>query len=401
MSRPGTARIVLKPRRARPFFARHPWVYAHSVARVDGSPAPGDEVDVASHEGVFIARGLFNPSSTILARLYRWSDQPLDSAFWRAQLDAAFRLRTEVLNLGTHESAYRLVYSEGDGLSGLIVDRYDRWLVAHFSSLALLRRRELLVELLMELTAAEGLIARPDRAVAAEEGLNRQDIHIVGRIPDEPVTIVENDIPFQVALTTGQKTGFYCDQRENRRAVARYCRGKRVLDLFCYTGGFSLSALLHGGAASVLGVDSSAPAVTQAHRNAKLSNLGRDRASFEGGDVLKVIQRLEEQGEPFDVVICDPPKYAGHAADVQAALKGYRRLNLAAISVLAPGGILATCSCSGLVDRRAFLEVLGLVAEESGRPIQILEQRGQAPDHPVSAACPESDYLKCFICRVG
>ena len=213
------------------------------------------------------------------------------------------------------------------------------------------------------------------------------------------MTIIENDIPFQMALTTGQKTGFYCDQRENRRAVACYCQGKRVLDLFCYAGGFSLNALVHGGATSTLGIDSSTPALTLARRNAELSNL--DRAAFERGDVLKVVPRLKQQGERFDVVICDPPKYAGHAGDAQAALKGYRRLNLAAISVLVPGGILATCSCSGLVDRRAFLEVLGLVAEESGRSIQILEQRGQAPDHPVSAACPESDYLKCFICRVG
>ena len=394
-----TARLVLKPRRARPFFARHPWIYKHSVARVKGSPAPGDEVEVASHEGVFIARGLYNPASTILTRLYRWSDEPLDSDFWRGQLHAALQLRTDVLKLGSHENAYRLVFSEGDGLSGLIVDRYDRWLVAHFSSLALFLRREMLLGHLMELTGAEGLIARPDRAIAAEEGLDRQDVQIVGRIPDEPATIVENDIPCRVALTTGQKTGFYCDQRENRRAVARYCGGKRVLDLFCYTGGFSLNALVHGGAAYALGIDSSAPAVAQARCNAGLSNL--DRAEFEGGDVLKVLQRLKQKGEPFDVVICDPPKYAGHAGDVQAALKGYRRLNLAAIGVLASGGILATCSCSGLVDRRAFLEVLGLVAEESGRTIQILEQRGQAPDHPVSAACPESDYLKCLICRVA
>ena len=399
MSRTGTARIELKPRRARPFFARHPWVYDHSVARVDGSPAPGDEVDVASHEGVFIARGLYNPASTILVRLYRWNDEPLDSVFWRTQLEAALRLRTGVLNLGSHENAYRLVFSEGDGLSGLIVDRYDRWLVAHFSSLALMRRREMLLGHLMELTGAEGLIARPDRAIAAEEGLDRQDIQVVGRIPDEPVTIVENDIRYQVALTPGQKTGFYCDQRENRRAVARYCRGKRVLDLFCFTGGFGLNALVHGGAASTLGVDSSASAVAQARRNADLSNL--DRAAFEGGDVLKVLQRLKQQGERFDVVICDPPKYAHRARDLPAALNGYRRLNLAAIGVLAPGGILATCSCSALVDRRVFGEVLGLVAEESGRPIQILEQRGQGPDHPVSAACPESDYLKCFVCRVG
>jgi 23S rRNA (cytosine1962-C5)-methyltransferase len=396
---PPLGRVVLKPRRARPFFARHPWVYTHSVARVEGAPSVGDEVEVLSHEGVFIARGLYNPASALCTRLYRWEEAALDPGFWLGKLEAAVRLRRDTPGLGDRTTAYRLVFSEGDGLSGLIVDRYDRWLVAHFSSLALHHRRDMLLGHMLELTGAEGILARPDRAFAAEEGLDRQDVRMIGSVPSAPIPIVENELTYEVGLAAGQKTGFYCDQRENRLAVARFCRGKRVLDLFCFTGGFSLNALKHGRAASALGVDSSAPALEAARRNAEANGL--DRAAFEAGDVLKVLQRLKSRGERFDVVVCDPPKFAGHARDVEAALRGYRRLNLAATSVLEPAGILATCSCSGLVERRELTEMLGQVAEDSRRPIQVLEHRGQGADHPVSTSCLESDYLKCLICRVS
>jgi 23S rRNA (cytosine1962-C5)-methyltransferase len=394
-----TKRVILKPRRARPFFAGHPWVYTHSVARVEGDPRAGDEVTLVSHEGVFIARGLFHPASMICTRLYSWEDRALGPEFWRGCLEEAVRLRTEVLKLDDRTSAYRLVHSEGDGLSGLVVDRYDHWLVAQFSSLALSRRREELAPMLLELTGAQGLIARPDRGTADDEGLDRQDVLLSGSLPSGPVCITENGLSFEVNLGAGQKTGFYCDQRENRSAVAAFCKGRRVLDLFCFSGGFSLAALRHGPAAQALGIDSSATAIDQARRN--LQRNGLEGGIFEGGDVFKALDRLKQQGERFDVVICDPPRYARTAADLDAALRGYRRLNLAALGVLAPGGILATCSCSGLVSRVAFTEVLGRVAEDTRRPIQILEQRGQGPDHPVSAACPESDYLKCVICRVG
>ncbi len=396
-SRPAV--VVLKPRRARPFFAREPWVYSHSVARVEGSPGPGDEVVVATHDGTFIARGLYNPASTVTVRLYRWEDAPLDADFWEDRVSSALRLRSEILNLDAEHTAYRLVFSEADGLSGLSVDRFDHWLVAHFSSLALYLRRSFLLDPLMKLSGIQGIIARADRGTALQEELDRQDVQILGALPCEPVLVYENGLSYEVDPGAGQKTGFYCDQRENRRAVARYCANRRVLDLFCYTGGFSLCALKYGPAASTLGIDSSATAVEQAQRNAARNGL--DLASFESGDVLKQLERLRQEGQRFDVVICDPPKYARTAKDLAAALRGYLRLNLAAISVLIQGGILATCSCSGRVDRHLFVELLARVAEESRRPIQILEQRGQPPDHPISAACPESDYLKCFICRVG
>ncbi len=397
MSSPG--RVVLKPRRARPFFARHPWVFDSSIEHVSGDPAAGDLVDVVSHEGKFIARGLYNPTSSIRARLYRWDDGPLDEGFWSEALAAAIRLRREILGLGTNESAYRLVFSEGDGLSGLTVDRYDRWLVAEFTSLALYHHRQPILEALVRATGALGVVARTGRSIAEKEGLSPGEESIIGSVPGEPVVIEENGLSFLVDLQSGQKTGFYLDQRLNRRAAAAYCRGKHVLDLCCFSGGFSLAAVKHGGAAATLGIDSSGPAIDLARRQAEIN--GVTCARFEAGDVFKALERLRTEGQRFGVVICDPPKYARHAKDVERAIKGYLRLNLAALNVLAPEGILVTCSCSGLVGRELFIEVIGSVAEQSGRPIQILEQRGQAPDHPISASCLETEYLKCLICRVG
>jgi 23S rRNA (cytosine1962-C5)-methyltransferase len=391
------ARVFLRPRRARPFFARHPWVFDSSIERVAGQPEPGDAVEVVTSEGQFVATGLYNPTSTIRVRLYRWGDGPLDEAFWSKSLTQAERLRTGILGLGVDRSAYRLVSSEGDGLSGLTVDRYDRWLVAQFSSLALYARRELIVRLLIELTGVEGIIARTERGIAQKEGLKAGEQVTIGSIPGDPVEIVENELTFRVDLRSGQKTGFYLDQRVNRREVAGYCRGKRVLDLFCFSGGFSLNAA-RAGAVRALGVDSSAPAIELARQHAILNRI--DTAEFQTGDVLEVLERLRSDGQRFDMVICDPPKYAKQAKDVEHALKGYLRLNMAALDVLEPDGILVTCSCSGLIGRELFADLIGTVAEQSARPIQILDQRGQAPDHPISASCLETEYLKCLICRV-
>jgi 23S rRNA (cytosine1962-C5)-methyltransferase len=395
---PILGRVILKARRARPFFARHPWVFDTSIERVQGDPQPGDEVDVVSAEGKPIARGLYNPGSTIRVRLYRWDDGPLDEAFWSSRLDAAVRLRHDVLGLGGTGSADRLVFSEGDGLSGLTVDRYDRWLVAQFTSLALYSRRELILRRLGALMEPEGILVRTERGIAPKEGLRPGEETVVGSVPEGPIEIVEHGLRYRVDLRSGQKTGFYLDHRDNRRVVAGYCRGRRVLDLFCFTGAFSLTAFRHGGAAETIGIDGSAPAIERAREHAAIN--GIDRARFETGDVLEALERLRHEGQRFDIVIGDPPKYARQAKDLERALKGYLRLNQAAVAVLAPDGILVTCSCSGQVDREMFAEVLGQVAEQASRPIQILEQRGQAPDHPVSASCLETEYLKCFICRV-
>jgi 23S rRNA (cytosine1962-C5)-methyltransferase len=392
-------RVIIKARRARPFFARHPWVFVTSIERVEGDPQPGDEVVVFSYEGQFIARGLFNHRSAIRVRLYRWEDQPIDENFLAGKIASACSMRFDILGLGGPKTACRLIFSEADGLSGLTVDRFDRWLVVQFTSLALYEKREIIIPFLAEVTASEGILLRGEKGIPSQEGLKVDEGLVFGTLPDGPVEIQENGLTYSVDLATGQKTGFFLDQRDNRRAVASYAKGKRVLDLFCYSGGFSLNATCLGEAASTLGIDTSERAIELAKANA-IANHAKT-ARFEQADVFETLERLRSHDQKFGLVICDPPKFARHPKALEDAVKGYLRLNRAAIDVLEPGGILVTCSCSGLVDRTMFLDILGQVAELSGRPIQILEQRGQAADHPVSASCLETEYLKCVIARVG
>ena len=393
-----TARVIIKPRRARPFYARHPWVLSNSIERVEGSPEPGAEVIVLSHERKFIAQGLWNPNSTIQARLYRWEEAPLDEAFWLDRVDSALRLRSTLPGNRGDRSARRLIYSEADGLSGLTVDQFDQYLVMQFTSLALHQRKDLFIKALTDRLSPAGIMLRTERGIAKREGLEIDDGVVHGTIPDEPIAIVEHALEFRVDLRTGQKTGFYLDQRENRLAASTYAFERNVLDVFCYTGGFGVAALKLGGAASCLGIDGSTTAIDLARVNAERNGVAQ--ASFEHADAFDALERFRIDGRKFNMIICDPPKFARSPNGIEEALKGYLRLNRAAVAVLERDGILVTCSCSGLIDRGLFVEVIAQVAEQSGRAIQILEQRGQAPDHPVSASCLDTEYLKCLICRV-
>jgi 23S rRNA (cytosine1962-C5)-methyltransferase len=390
-------RVVIKRRSARPFFARHPWVFVTSIERVEGEPAQGDEVDVVSSEGQPIGRGLFNPQSAIRVRLYRWDGGPIDEAFVGDKIRAAANWRSEGLGLKGPNVGARLVYSEADGLSGLIVDRFDRWLVAQFTGAGLFQRLPWVLKALSELPDVEGIVIRGEHSTAESEGLHIDEAVAWGSIPPDSARVIENGITYAVDLTSGQKTGFYLDQRENRRAVAALAHGRRVLDLYCYTGGFGLNAVKNGATAS-LGVDSSAAAIELAKRNAEVNGL--PNARFDHGDVMETVERLRAADQKFGLIVCDPPKFARHPKGIERAIKAYLNLNRAVVELLEPDGVLATCSCSGLVDRALFSDVLGRVAEHSGRTIQIIDQRGQAPDHPVSASCLETDYLKCFVCRV-
>lgn len=391
-------RVVLQPRRARPFFGRHPWVYAGAVAAVTGSPEDGDEVDVFSHAGHFIARGLFNSRSKIRVRLYGWSaDVPLDAAFFRGRLEAALSLRRNLLGLDSPAGACRLVFSEADGLSGCTIDRYGGWLVAQFTSLALAKRREMFAELLVDLLQPRGIYLRTERSVGKLEGLELQDGPLWGEVPPGSLVIEEDGLRYLVNLSEGQKTGFYLDQRDNRRAVGRLAAGRRMLDAFCYSGGFGLHAA-RAGARSVLGVDVSEPALALARENAKLNGL--DNLEFVRADVFRQLEVLCDARERFGMVVLDPPKFARARNAVDEALRGYRRLQELALRLLEPDGVLVTCCCSGLITQDMLSDLLAQLAESEKRDIQILERRGQAPDHPVSATCPESNYLKCLICRV-
>jgi 23S rRNA (cytosine1962-C5)-methyltransferase len=392
-------RVVLRPRRAKPFFGMHPWVYAGAIDRVEGEPADGDPVDLMSHAGNFIARGFYNGRSKLRVRLYTWSQaEALDSQFFHVRIQSALQMRCDLLGLSKPGQACRIVFSESDGLSGLIVDRYDRWLVVQPTSLAIANRRDLIADLLTDLIGPEGIYLRTERGIGQLEGLELHDGPLRGSVPPGPVVIDEDGLSFLVNLAEGQKTGFYLDQRDNRRAVARLAAGRRVLDGFCYTGGFALHAA-RAGAASVLAVDGSESAFDLGRRNADLNGL--TGVNFEKADVFDRLDGLVGSGERFGLVILDPPKFARSGQAVEEALRGYRRLANLSLRLLDPGGVLVMCCCTGLISRESLHELLAQVAAEARRPLQILESRGPSPDHPVSATCPETAYLKCVICRAG
>jgi 23S rRNA (cytosine1962-C5)-methyltransferase len=391
-------KIILKPKRAQPFFGRHPWVFAGAIDSVSGSPADGDEVDVVSTAGTFIARGLFNSQSKITVRLYSWDEGvALDRVFFRARFERAIELRHHVLNLAGPDRGYRLIFSESDYLSGMVVDRYADWLAVQFTSLGLANRRDMLAELLEELLGPRGIYLRTEKGIGRLEGVELQDGPLRGEPPPRDLAIEENGMRFLVNLAEGQKTGYYLDQRDNRAAVARLSPGKRMLDAFCYTGGFGLYAA-KAGAAAVLGVDASEPALELARRNAIANGLGQ--IEFANGDVFRQLAALAAAGRKFDVLVLDPPKFARNRAAVPEAMKGYRRLHQLAMKLLGRDGVLVTCCCTGLITMNDLEELIGQVSVEAKRDLQILERRGPSPDHPVAVTCRESGYLKCIISRL-
>jgi len=334
-------------------------------------------------------------------RLYGWDTlQPLDEAFWSQRLDEAIRLRRDVLKLCEPDSACRLVFSEADGLSGLVVDRYGDWLSVQLTSLALASRREMLVRLLNEKLSPAGIWLRTERGIREAEGLEISDGLLCGAEPPRPLVIEEHSLRYAVDIVQGQKTGFFLDQRDNRREVAKYVRADgRVLDVCCYTAGFAMNAVRHGGAREVLAIDASEPALATARANVASNELSHT-IRFEKSDAFKALEALRNAGERFDLIVLDPPKLARHARGIDEALRGYHGLNRLAMEVLVPDGILVTCSCTGYVERQMFEVMLAEAARSAKKNAQILEARGASADHPTSVACKETDYLKCYIVRV-
>ncbi|MDA0587759.1 MAG: class I SAM-dependent rRNA methyltransferase [Planctomycetota bacterium] len=391
--------VSLKPRRAQPILNRHPWVFEGAIGQVSGDPAPGAEVLVQSKDAQPIGRGLFNPNSNIRVRMFSWDkDEPINEALFAARINEAATLRESIVDPKT-TSACRVFFSESDGLSGLIVDRYGDWLLVQLTSLALAERREVLFDLLEKRFAPRGIWLRTEKGIREAEGLEIADGLVRGEEPPRPISIFENGLTFQVDVTQGQKTGGFLDQRENHFAVSKLVRGHRILDMFCYAGGFGITAVALGEAASIVGVDSSEPALELARINAELNGVA-DRTEFLKADAFKYLEEANARGEMFDTVILDPPKMTRRRSGLAGAMRGYRSLNELSVTLLRPGGLLVTCSCSGLISQSDMESMLATVSTSTNRRIQILESRGQAADHPVSPNCPENAYLKCFVCRV-
>ncbi len=372
----------------------HLWIYAGFVHAVRGQPVTGDLVDVVMPSGRFYARGLYNPASKIRVRILTFQEEPITPAFWRERIAQAVRLRTRI---ASETTAYRLIYGEADRLPGLIVDRYDDVLVMQTLSSGMDRRKEMLADLLCEATASARVYLRNDAKSRLLEGLSP----VTGFLRGDGGTTVEvreGAARFLVDIARGQKTGWFCDQRENRLAAARLTGGKQVLEVFCHTGAFGIQAAL-AGASHVEGLDVSEEALILAREHARLNGV-QERCSYRAADAFEELRRLEQTGRQFDVVLLDPPAFARSKQAVPRALSGYKDINLLGIRLTKPEGIVVTSSCSHHVSDADLWKAVGRAAQDAKRSVRLLEQRGQASDHPILATMPETRYLKCFIMQV-
>jgi 23S rRNA (cytosine1962-C5)-methyltransferase len=369
--------------------AGHLWIYRSDVA--DAARAPGGAVvRVKDERGRFVGQALYSDRSEITLRLLSWREAEIDREWWRAHLRAAFARRDEIAR---DAEAYRLVYAEGDALPSLIIDRYADVLVLQTLSQGTDAIKSMLVELLVEELRPRAVVERNDVRVRKLEGLEMRAGVVYGDAPDE-MEVVQHGLRFAVAPLGGQKTGAFLDQRENHLAAREYARG-RALDCFTFNGGFALSVAR--ACESVIGLDVSAEAVRASQRNAELNDL--KNVEFREANVFDALREMEDAGERFDTIILDPPAFAKNRASVQAAARGYKEINLRALKMLAPNGVLVTCTCSYHMSESMFLGVIAEAAADARRQLQFVEKRIQARDHPVLAGVPETLYLKCLIAR--
>ena len=392
-------RVQLRPGRDRSVRRRHPWVYSGAIARIDGGAGDGDVVDVVTTDGAWLARGVLNRRSQIAVRLLTWrEDETVDASLWTRRVSEAVGCRRRLLGSRVTD-AVRLVHGEADGLPGLVVDLFADVVVVQALSVAADGALPDVVETLERAFAPRAIIHRSDDVMRAKEGLDEREPLLAGRFPDRPVRITEHGLKFDVDVSTGHKTGFYLDQRDNRQAVAERCADADVLDVFCYTGGFSTAAVA-AGARTVVQLESSRDALDAARRHLELNGSGALPLEQIHGDAFAELRRLRDAARSFDVVILDPPKFAPTRSRVEGALRGYKDVNLQALKLVRPGGVLATFSCSGAVDRETFQTVVFQAAVDSAREVRVIADLGQPEDHPVLLTFPESRYLKGLLCRV-
>jgi 23S rRNA (cytosine1962-C5)-methyltransferase len=392
--------LILKKGREKALLRKHPWVFSGAVNNLSKEPEPGETIAIRDSQGTFLAWGAYSPQSQIRARVWGWDvAESIDRDFFRRKLENALHLRREWID--TRETdAYRLVHAESDGLPGLIVDCYADTLVMQVLSAGAERWRDEIVSLLAELVQPAAIYERSDVAVRELEGLPERTGLLFGELPPQPLTILENGLKYKVELVTGQKTGFYLDQRNNRQFCREIVAGKRVLNCFAFTGGFTATALA-GGAESVLSIDSSEDALELARENIALNGLPAEKCEWITGDVFQELRTLRDRGEQFDLVILDPPKFAPTASQAQKAARGYKDINLWGFKLLRPGGTLMTFSCSGGIDAAFFQKIVADAALDAGVDAQIVKRLYQAADHPTSLAFPEGTYLKGLVCRIG
>ncbi|ACU06416.1 class I SAM-dependent rRNA methyltransferase [Pedobacter heparinus] len=390
--------VILKKGKEKAAMLRHPWIFSGAIDKIKGNPENGEVVTLRSAAKEFLAYAYYNDQSRVALRLLEWDENTtINKSWYREKLKAAIASRDHVLNENTNTC--RLVFSEADFLPGLIVDKYAGFLSLQILSAGMESIKATLIELLRELLNPTGIFDKSDAGARKHENLEATQGLLWGETPPEFIEVKENGILYHINIADGQKSGFYCDQRDNRKILADYTRGKSVLDCFCYSGGFTLNSL-KSGAASVTSVDSSALAIETLQHNLELNGFkGSNQHSIQS-DVNKQLRIFKDEGKTFDVLVLDPPKYAPSRSALDRAARAYKDLNRLGMLLLKKGGILATFSCSGAVDMETFKQIIAWAALDAGREVQIIRQFCQPEDHPVSLSFPEGEYLKGLLLRI-
>ncbi|MBB5397471.1 class I SAM-dependent rRNA methyltransferase [Mucilaginibacter sp. AK015] len=391
--------VILKKGKEKAVLHKHPWVFSGAIEQVKGKPANGDIICLRDSKKDFLAYGFYNDRSRVAVRLLEWDESvAVDDNWFRDKVRTSVAGRAHILADGSTDTC-RLVFSESDYLPGLIVDKYANHLAVQVLTSGIQNAMPVIIDELNALLKPASIFDKSDAASRSHEGLETSNVLLAGTHPPELVMVKENGISYGINIAEGQKSGFYCDQRYNRKLLATYATGKKMLDCFCYTGGFTLNALKNG-AASITSVDSSALALETLEENIRLNQFEGSAHSAIKSDVNVQLRKFRDEGETFDIIVLDPPKYAPSRSALDRASRAYKDLNRLGMQLLNSGGLLATFSCSGAMDMETFKQVAAWAALDAGKQVQFIYQFHQPEDHPVRASFPEGEYLKGLLCRV-
>jgi 23S rRNA (cytosine1962-C5)-methyltransferase len=391
--------MILKKTRERSLVRRHPWIFSGAVEKKVGIEQNGQTVEIRSFGGEIMALAAWSEFSQICARVWTFDDNlKIDPDFIKSRLISSIEKRKVILN-ETDTNACRLVNAESDGIPGLIVDKYDEFLVCQFLSAGAEFWKKTIVQVLSEEIKPHGIYERSDTEVRTKEGFEKISGNLYGDLPPEIIQIKEHGINYAVNIKAGHKTGFYLDQSESRLILQEYCRQKEILNCFSYTGGFGIAALV-AGATRVTNIDSSSESLNLLEQNLSLNGIDKSKSLQVEGDVFKILRTYRDSCKNFDVIILDPPKFAESKSQLMGALRGYKDINLLAFKLLNPGGLLFTFSCSGHIVPELFFKIVSEAATDSDREVQLIRTLSQSADHPVILNFPESHYLKGLICKV-
>jgi 23S rRNA (cytosine1962-C5)-methyltransferase len=390
--------VLLNKGKEKAVLHQHPWVFSGALQVLKEKPKNGDLVKVLSQKQEFLAYGYFNDASRVAVRLLSFDESEIpDEDWWRKKIKKAVEARKDILN--SKNNTCRLIFSESDYLPGLIVDKYGDYLAVQILTSGAENMKAVIIDELQKLTGAIGIFDKGDASARAHDDLPATEGLLWGELPPDFVEVIENGIKYHINIVDGQKSGFYCDQRENRKILAGFVKDKSVLDCFCYSGGFSLNALAND-AKEIVAVDSSALAIETLRKNIALNGFDPFKVTPIQSDVNKQLRLFKEENQKFDIVILDPPKYAPSRSALDRAARAYKDLNRLGMQILESGGLLATFSCSGAVDMETFKQIIAWAALDADKEVQIIHQFHQPADHPVRVSFPEGEYLKGLLCRV-